>query len=140
MCLPSSLPDRGRPLPEPPTYDPPREETFGAIPPLAPHYNPLLRPAPADKTATRIVGDLAESWTVSKDGRVYTLKLRRGVKFHDGSEMTSKDVKASYDKIIFPPAGIASDRMGEYVDVEVVQAPDPYTVVFRLKWPSGSFL
>src|SRR5437016_3399034 len=125
---------------EPPSYDAHREETFGVIHPMAPHYNTLLRPDPNDKTASRIVGDLAESWTISKDGRVYTLKLRRGVKFHDGSEMTSRDVKASYDKIIFPPAGIASDRKGEYVDVEVVQAPDPYTVVFRLKWPSGSFL
>src|SRR5205807_7910606 len=113
---------------------------FGVIHPMAPHYNTLLRPDPNDKTASRIVGDLAESWTISKDGPVYTLRLRRGVKFHDGSEMTSRDVKASYDKIIFPSAGIASDRKGEYVDVEVVQAPDPYTVVFRLKWPSGSFL
>src|SRR5947199_7067206 len=105
---------------EPPSYDAHREETFGVIHPMAPHYNTLLRPDPNDKTASRIVGDLAESWTISKDGRVYTLRLRRGVKFHDGSEMTSKDVKASYDKIIFPPAGIASDRKGEYVDVEVV--------------------
>src|SRR5438309_8347721 len=125
---------------EPPSYDAHREETFGVIHPMAPHYNTLLRPDPNDKTASRIVGDLAESWTISKDGRVYTLRLRRGVKFHDGSEMTSRDVKASYDKIIFLSAGIASDRKGEYVDVEVVQAPDPYTVVFRLKWPSGSFL
>src|SRR2546426_308959 len=38
------------------------------------------------------------------------------------------------------PPSYAADRKGEYVDVEVVQAPDPYTVVFRLKWPSGSFL
>src|SRR6266581_1786425 len=104
---------------EPPSYDAHREETFGVIHPLAPHYNTLLRPDPADKTATRIVGDLAESWTISKDGRTYTLKLRRGVKFHDGSEMTSKDVKASYDKIIFPPPGVASDRKGEYLDVEL---------------------
>jgi len=125
---------------EPPSYDAHREETFGVIHPMAPHYNTLLRPDPTDKTASRIVGDLAESWTISKDGRVYTLKLHRGVKFHDGSELTSRDVKASYDKIIFPPAGVASDRKGEYVDVEAVQAPDPYTVVFRLKWPSGSFL
>src|SRR5881409_3833900 len=125
---------------EPPSYDAHREETFGVIHPLAPHYNTLLRPDPTDKLAIKIVGDLAESWTISKDGRTYTLKLRRGVKFHDGSEMTSKDVKASYDKIIFPPAGVASDRKGEYSDVEAVQAPDPYTVVFRIKWPSASFL
>ena len=125
---------------EPPSYDAHREETFGVIHPLAPHYNTLLRPDPNDRTASKIVGDLAESWTISKDGRTYTLKLRHGVKFHDGAEMTSKDVKASFDKIIFPPAGVASDRKGEYLDVEAVQAPDPYTIVFRLKWPSGSFL
>src|SRR5213593_2911990 len=125
---------------EPPSYDAHREETFGVIHPMAPHYNTLLRPDPTDKLATKIVGDLAESWTISKDGRTYTIKLRHGVKFHDGGEMTSKDVKASYDKIIFPPAGVASDRKGEYLDVEAVQAPDPYTVVFRLKWPSASFL
>src|SRR5437899_8158708 len=77
---------------------------------------------------------------MAKDGRTYTFKLRKGVKFHDGSEMTSADVKASYDKIIFPPQGVASDRQGQYVVVEAVQAPDPYTVVFRLKWPAASFL
>src|SRR5262250_782436 len=125
---------------EPPSYDAHREETFGIIHPMAPHYNTLLRVDPNDKTGTKPVADLAESWTVSKDGRTYTFKLRRGVKFHDGSEMTSKDVKASYDKIIFPPAGVASDRQGQYICVEAVQAPDPYTVVFRLKWPSASFL
>src|SRR5881397_1038056 len=125
---------------EPPSYDAHREETFGVIHPLAPHYNTLLRPDPADKTATRIVGDLAESWTISKDGRVYTLRLRRGVKFHDGSELTSRDVKASYDKIVFPPAGIASRRKGAYANVEAIEAPNPTTVVYRLKWPQGSFV
>jgi len=121
----------------PPSYDAHREETFGTIHPIAPHYNTLLRTDPTDKSGTKVVGDLAESWTVSKDGRTYTFKLRRGVKFHDGAEITSKDAKASYDKIIFPPAGVASNRKGEYGDVEAVQAPDPYTVVFRIKWPSA---
>ncbi len=125
---------------EPPSYDGHREDTFALIHPVAPHYNTLLRTDPADRSGTKIVGDLAESWTVSRDGRVYTLKLRRGVKFHDGSEMTSRDVKATYDKIIKPPAGVASIRKGEYIDVEAVEAPEPYTVVFRLRWPSGSFL
>jgi len=92
------------------------------------------------RAARRLVADLAESWSMARDGRTYTFKLRRGVKFHDGSEMTSKDVKASYDKIIFPPQGVASDRQGQYGVVEAVQAPDPYTVVFRLKWPAASFL
>jgi peptide/nickel transport system substrate-binding protein len=124
----------------PPSYDAHREETFGTIHPIAPHYNTLLRTDPADRGGTKVVADLAESWTISKDGRTYTLKLRHGVKFHDGSEFTSKDAKASYDRIIFPPTGVASNRKGEYVDVEAVQAPDAYTIVFRLKFPSASFL
>jgi len=125
---------------EPPSYDAHAEETFGVIHPIAPHYSLLVRVDPFDKTGTKPVGDLAESWTISKDGLVYTFKLRQGVKFHDGSEMTSKDVKASYDKIIFPPAGVKSLRKESYRSVEVVEAPDPYTVRFRLKYPESSLL
>jgi peptide/nickel transport system substrate-binding protein len=54
--------------------------------------------------------------------------------------MTSEDVKASYDKIIFPPAGVGSTRKGQYADVEAIRAPDRYEVQFRLKQPSGSFI
>jgi peptide/nickel transport system substrate-binding protein len=125
---------------EPPSYDAHRESTFALIHPAAPHYSTLLRVDPADRSGTKIVGDLAESWAVSRDGKTYTLKLRHGVKFHDGSEFTSKDAKATFDKIINPPAGVASERKGEYVDVEAVETPDSYTIVFRLKWPSASFV
>jgi peptide/nickel transport system substrate-binding protein len=125
---------------EPPSYDAHHEETFGVIHPLAPHYNTLMRVDPFDRTGTKIVGDLAESWAVSKDGRTYTFKLHRGVKFHDGSELTSKDVKASHDKIISPPAGVSSHRQGQYLNVESVEASDALTVIFRLKWPQSSFL
>jgi ABC-type transport system substrate-binding protein len=85
---------------EPPSYDAHREETFAVVHPAAPHYNTLLRVDPGDRTGTRIVGDLAASWTAARDGRTNTFSLRRGVPFHDGSELTSRDVKASYDKII----------------------------------------
>jgi peptide/nickel transport system substrate-binding protein len=125
---------------EPPSYDAHQEETFGVIHPMAPHYSTLLRVDPTDKTGTKPVGDLAESWTVSKEGTTYTFKLRRGVKFHDGAEMTSKDVEASFKKIIFPPQGMKSSRASSYQSVEAVEAPDPYTVRFRLKWPESSFL
>ena len=125
---------------EPPNYDGHREGTFALVHPIAPHYNTLLRIDPTDRTGTKVVGDLAESWTISPDGRTYTLKLRRGVKFHDGAELTSRDAKATYDRIVWPPQGITSFRKSQYVDVEAVQTPDPYTIVFRLKWPSASFL
>src|ERR1051326_5093163 len=91
---------------EPPSYDGHREETFGLIHPFAPFYNPLIRVDPNDPSGTKPAPSLAESWTVTPDGRTYTFKLHHGVKFHDGSEMTSKDVKASYDKIITPPQGV----------------------------------
>src|SRR6266850_5000460 len=125
---------------EPPSYDAHQEETFGIIHPMAPLYSTLLRVDPLDKTGTRPVGDLAESWTVSKDGMTYTFKIRHGVKFHDGSVLTSKDIKASYDKIVFPPAGMKSLRKEAYEAIEVVEAPDPSTVRFRLKRPESSLL
>jgi len=125
---------------EPPSYDGHREETFGLIHPIAPFYNTLLRVDPNDKSGTKPHPSVAESWTVSPDGKTYTFKIRRGVKFHDGSELTARDVKATYDKIIFPPPGVGSTRKGQYADVEKVEAPDATTVVFRLKEPSGSFI
>jgi peptide/nickel transport system substrate-binding protein len=125
---------------EPPSYDGHREETFGLIHPIAPFYNTLLRVDPNDKSGTKPHPSVAESWTVSADGKTYTFKIRRGVKFHDGSDLTARDVKATYDKIIFPPPGVGSSRKGQYADVEKVEAPDATTVVFRLKEPSGSFI
>src|ERR687897_1511281 len=95
---------------EPPSFDGHREETFAMLHPIAPHYNTLMRTDPTDRTGTKFIGDLAESWTVSGDKRTYTFKLRRGVKFHDGGTLTAQDVKASYDHIVFPPPGVASSR------------------------------
>jgi peptide/nickel transport system substrate-binding protein len=125
---------------EPPSYDGHREETFGLIHPFAPFYNTLLRVDPNDKGGTKPYPSIAESWTESKDGKTFTFKIRSGIKFHDGSDLTARDVKASYDKIIFPAPGVGSTRKGQYAVVEKVEAPNPTTVVFRLKQPSGSFL
>src|SRR5712692_23651 len=123
---------------EPPSYDGHREETFGLIHPVAPFYSLLLRVDPEDPN--KIVGDLAESWTISDDKLTYTFKIRQGVKFHDGSPLTANDVKASYDKIIFPPAGVVSDRQSQYAVVAAIDVLDDTTVRFRLKRPSGSML
>ncbi len=122
----------------PPSFDGHRETTFAMLHPVAPHYSTLLRFDP--ERYPRIVGDLAESWSISTDGLTYTFKIRRGVKFHDGSSLTARDVKASYDKIVFPPEGVASVRKAFYAAVEKVEAPDDTTVVFRLKNSSASML
>jgi len=123
---------------EAPTKDGHLEGTYGLIHPCSPHYNLLLKFD--ENNYPKIVGDLAESWTISKDHKTYTFKIRRGVKFHDGSILTAKDIKATYDKIIFPPPGVVSNRKSTYSAVEKVETPDDYTLVFRLKWPAASFL
>src|SRR5262249_34418939 len=58
-------------------------------------YNQLVRFDPD----MNVVPELAESWDVSKDSLIWTFKLRQGVKFHDGQEMTSADVKYTFDRL-----------------------------------------
>ena len=122
----------------PPSFDAHRESTYAVIHPVAPHYSLLLKFDP--KTYPKIVGDLAETWTVSADHKVYTFKIRKGVKFHDGSLLTSKDIKATYEKIYNPPPGVLSSRKAFYEVIEKIETPDDHTVVFRLKRPAASFL
>src|SRR3972149_7541956 len=69
---------------EPPSYDGHQEGPFGVVHPLAPHYNTLLRMDPSDRTGTRPVADLAESWTIAPDGLTYTLTLRQEIRVHAG--------------------------------------------------------
>lgn len=122
----------------PPSFDAHREATFALIHPARPHYNLLVKFDPLNYP--KVVPDLAESWTVSADGKTYTFKIRRGVRFHDGSGLTARDIKASYEKIIFPKGDVVSARQATYEMVERIEQPDQFTVVFRLKWKSPSFL
>jgi peptide/nickel transport system substrate-binding protein len=123
---------------EPPNYDCHANTSFAFVHPVAPHYSTLLKfDAP---NYPKVVGDLAESWQVSPDGLTYTFKIRSGVKFHDGSALSSADVKASYDRIVKPPAGVVSIRQAAYDDVAAIEAPDPQTVVFKIKAPDPSLL
>src|ERR1043166_8275401 len=91
---------------EPPNYDCHANSSFAFIHPVRPHYNTLLKFDTVKYPA--IKGDLAESWTVAKDGLTYTFKLRKGVKFHDGSGFSSADIKATYERLRNPPPGVIS--------------------------------
>ncbi|MEW6049106.1 MAG: ABC transporter substrate-binding protein, partial [Bacillota bacterium] len=79
---------------------------------------------------------LAESVEVSPDGLVYTAKLRKGVKFHDGSELTAEDVKFSLDRAKKLGRGIAF-VLQYYEETEVV---DPYTLRIKLSRPYAPFM
>ena len=123
-----------------PTLDGHRETTFGTVHPTAPFYNLLLHVDPRSKGGKKVKGDLATGWTVSSDKKTYTFKLHKGVKFHDGSAMTSEDVVASWKKIVFPPEGVLSARVAFFPMVKSITASDDYTVVFKMNYYSPSFI
>src|SRR6476660_10435179 len=83
--------------------------------------------------------ELAESMpTTSSDGKTVTVKIRSGVKFHNGDPLTSADVKYTFDRIIDPKtAAVARSFFG---DVDTITAPDPTTVVFNLKTPNAALI
>jgi peptide/nickel transport system substrate-binding protein len=121
---------------EPSNYDCQANLSFSFLHPVAPHYSTLLKFDPAHYP--RIVGDLAESWTVSPDRLTYSFKLRPGVLFHDGTKLTSEDVKASYQRIIHPPPGVVSVRQVDYASIGSIDTPTPLSLVFHLQWPDAS--
>ncbi|MCH9051222.1 MAG: ABC transporter substrate-binding protein [Proteobacteria bacterium] len=125
-----------------PSFDAHREWTFAMLQRIAPFYSVLIRINPDNASSTTdFVCDLCITVPKPMDGGTkYTFKIRRGVKFHDGSPLTAHDVVASYNKIIFPPKGVISSRKAHFSMVKKVYAPDDYTVVLELKYPSGAFI
>lgn len=96
-------------------------------------YSKLLHYVTAEQ---KFEGDLAESWDISDDGTLYTFHLRKGVKFHDDSELTAKDVVFSTNRVreigyvpTFDSCGFVS-----------VTALDDYTVQYQLEKPFLPFL
>jgi len=81
---------------------------------------------------------LAESYEVAADGLTYTFKLRQGVKFHDGTEFTAKDVKYTYDYYRNPDN--ATSIAGNFLGVDSVETPDDYTVVVHMSEVNAAFL
>ncbi len=95
-------------------------------------YEGLLRYAPG---STEIVGSLADSWTVSPDRLTYTFKLHPGVKFHSGAPMTSKSVKAAFER------RLDVDQAPAYMlkPVKSMSTPDDLTFVVKLSSPVNPF-
>jgi len=116
---------------DPPHYDFHALSNFNALHVLSPHYSTLLKAAPG--AYPKLTGDLAQSYEVDADAKVYTFHLHGNVKFHDGSPLTSADVKASYERLRDPPPGVVSLRKALVSDIEAIETPDARTVVFKLR-------
>jgi len=110
--------------------------TFATVHSAAPFYSVLLRVDPNNPSSTTdFVRDLCTAIPQPTDGgRTYTFNIREDVKFHDGTPLTAADVAASWEEIIHPPEGLLSPRESHYMMVDTVEAPDPTTVVFHLKF------
>src|SRR5262252_5988189 len=90
-------------------------------------------------TTTEVEPDLAESWSLSPEGTIWTFKLRKGVQFHKGfGELTAEDVKFSFERQIKRAPGM---RFAEVLEgVKSIEVVDPYTVQFVLKTFDPIFL
>lgn len=112
-------------------------------------YDGLMDYAPG---TTDLRPGLAESYEISEDGKVFTFKLREGVKFHNGREMTAEDVKYSLDRVTNPKtqspgagffasiAGFDAISNGETETLEGIKVIDPLTVEITLTRPDATFL
>jgi ABC-type transport system substrate-binding protein len=109
--------------------------TIANIGAQAPMYDLLVRMDPRDPKLP-IIPSLATSWTISPDGMTYTFKLRQGVKFHDGTDFTAEDVKATFDRIVFPPPGLISLRI---LPIKETVVKDRHTVEMKLSEPRDSY-
>ncbi|MER3450597.1 MAG: peptide ABC transporter substrate-binding protein, partial [Chloroflexota bacterium] len=85
---------------DPAHFDLHQHVSYTVLWPVAACCNQLVQFDPLDHT--KLIPDLAERWEVSPDGKVYTFQLKRGVKFHHGKPFKAEDVKASFERIIWP--------------------------------------
>lgn len=96
-------------------------------------YDSLIYPEPGGE----VIPHIATGWDVSDDSLTFTFKLREGVKFHNGGELTAEDVKFSMDRLLTIGEGYAYLFMGKVGSTEVV---DKYTVRIKLKETFGPFI
>lgn len=92
-------------------------------------YSGLIK---SDKNL-QMVPDLAESWTVSPDGKTYTFNLKKGVKWHDGKDFSAEDVKFTYDIVRDDNWISIFSVSSEYKVIEDIVVIDPNTIKFKIK-------
>src|SRR5438874_319699 len=130
------------PADAPPSFDGHREATFATVHAVAPFYSVLVRVNPQNPASTTdFVCDVCTEIPAPADGgRTYPFTIREDVKFEDGTRLTAYDVAASWNTIVAPAEGIISPRRGYYSMIDKVEAADPKTVVFRLRYATAAFI
>jgi len=126
---------------DPPSLDIHIATTYTAVWPQAPAFNQLVQfnpDKPAD-TPQDIVADLAEKWE-QPDPNTVVFSLKKGVKFHDGSDFTSEDVKVQLEWIKKPPQGKTSPRSGAMATIDAIEVTDPTTVRVKFSRPTPSMI
>ena len=130
------------------------------------NLNPMIQPRTPDSNVQcmifsylvipdeelNYVGDLAKSWDISEDGKVYTFHLQEGVKWHDGEDFNADDVvftltalahpnyNGGADSRVMPIVGAAEYQAGTADSVEGIKKIDDYTVELTLSEPNAAFL
>lgn len=101
------------------------------------HYNVLegLTKINVDGTVTPL---LAESWSMEPDGRSYTFRLRKGVKFHDGEAFDASDVKFSFERAKDEKSTNKAKKV-VFDNIARIDTPDPHTVILTLNSADGNF-
>jgi peptide/nickel transport system substrate-binding protein len=117
---------------EPDQLDPHKTSAYYSFEVLENVYDTLVEP---DQNL-QMQPSLATGWKISKDQKMWTFTIRKGVKFSDGTPLTAKDVAYSYHRIIDDKLSSAY----KFAEVTSIQAPDPQTLVVKLKQPMPNLL
>ncbi|MEM4488894.1 MAG: ABC transporter substrate-binding protein [Desulfurococcaceae archaeon] len=105
---------------------------------IAPVFPNLLRSMRLPDGTYTLIPDLAESYEISKDGLTITFHLRKNITWSDGQPFTAQDVKVTYEGMLNPATGIPA--LADLKEIERIETPDNYTVVFHLKEPNALIL
>jgi len=97
-------------------------------------YDTLAEP----DTRGKIIPALADKWKISDDALTWTFYLKKGVVFHNGDKLTSKDVKATFSRIM--DKATASPNAKRFAAITAIETPDDFTVVLKLKVPAAPLL
>ena len=134
------------PLSATPSLSPHEESTIATVQQASPCFSNLVYFDPAKKVESgdTLIPELADKWSWQDGYRNLVFLLRHDVKWHDGKPFTSQDVKYTFDIVRGAPDARAKLKVNPrklwYENIDAIEAPDAYTVVFRLKKPQPSLL